>query len=424
LRENPIKICAAKMSRQALDFIQIHSAKTEVSPASRSSLGEVCEGRLPFDFARRFFYNHRSFMSLIPPLEPFRKNLAELEKLSQDPALFKDQRKAASTMREIQRLKALFEAEDERQKLIKNIADNEAMAADPSMDAELKTMAAEETPAMKTRVEELEGKLLSLMISVDPTDSRNTIMEFRAGVGGEEAALFAGELMRMYSRYAERRGWKTESMGGSVAEAGGVKEASMLITGEDAYKALKFESGVHRVQRVPATEASGRIHTSTATVAVLPEAEEVDVEIKPEDLDIMVCRASGPGGQGVNTTDSAVQIVHKPTGITVKCMDERSQLKNKAKAMKILRSRILQKKQEEEAAKYAANRSSQIGSGDRSERIRTYNFPQGRMTDHRINLTLYNLAAVMEGDIDEVIDALAKTDLKERIDAMLADAQK
>lgn len=358
-------------------------------------------------------------MSLIPPLEPYKKKLAELEAVAAGESFYKDQRKAAATLREIQRVKSIFETDEERQKLIKDIKDNEAMLNDATMDAELKAMAAEETPAMKARVETLEKKLLELMLPADPADSRNTILEFRAGTGGDEAALFAAELMRLYSRYAETRGWKVEIMGTSPNELGGLREASILITGQDAYKALKFESGVHRVQRVPATEGSGRVHTSTATVAVLPEAEEVDVELKPEDLEISVARASGPGGQGVNTTDSAVQIIHKPTGMIVKCMDERSQTKNKAKAMKVLLSRLLQKKQDDEHAKYAAHRKSQIGSGDRSERIRTYNFSQGRMTDHRINLTLYNLARVMEGEVQEIIDALAEADLKERVEGML-----
>lgn len=360
----------------------------------------------------------------LPPLDPFRKKLADLETQAAGESFYKDQRKAAEIMRETQKLRQLFEVEEERQKLIKNIKDNETMLADSSTDAEIRAMAAEEIPAMKKRTEGLEAELLRLMLPSDSSDSRNTIMEFRAGAGGDEAALFAAELMRMYSRYAEIRGWKVEVMGLSPSELGGMRECSILIVGENAYKTLKFESGVHRVQRVPATEASGRIHTSTATVAVLPEAEEVDIEIKPEDLDLTVCRASGPGGQGVNTTDSAVQIIHKPTGVMVKCMDERSQIKNKAKAMKILRSRLLQRKQDEEAAKYAAGRKAQIGSGDRSERIRTYNFPQGRMTDHRINLTLYNLAKVMEGDIEEVIKALEQADIKDRVEMMLAEAGK
>jgi peptide chain release factor 1 len=219
----------------------------------------------------------------------------------------------------------------------------------------------------------------------------------------------------MYSRYAEARGWKVEAMDVSPSDLGGLKEVIFSITGEDVFRRLRYESGVHRVQRVPVTEASGRIHTSTATVAVLPEAEEVDVEIKPEELDITVCRASGPGGQGVNTTDSAVQIVHKPSGLMVRCADERSQLKNKAKALRVLRSRLLQQRQEEETARYAAQRKSQVGTGERNERIRTYNFPQNRVTDHRVNLTLYNLPAIIEGELEPVVEVLMAKDLEDRL---------
>jgi peptide chain release factor 1 len=243
-------------------------------------------------------------------------------------------------------------------------------------------------------------------------------MEIRAGTGGDEASLFAAELFRMYSKYADGRGWKIQPMSSSASERGGFKEVIFLVTGTEVYKQLKFESGVHRVQRVPVTEANGRIHTSTVTVAVLPEAEEVDVQIDPQDLEITVTRASGPGGQGVNTTDSAVQICHKPTGLIVTCADERSQLKNKAKAMTVLRSRLLKRREEEERAKYAGMRRSQIGSGDRSERIRTYNFPQNRLTDHRIGLTLYSLPQVMEGNIDAIITALQRADYDEKVAAL------
>jgi peptide chain release factor 1 len=243
-------------------------------------------------------------------------------------------------------------------------------------------------------------------------------MEIRAGTGGEEAALFAAELARMYHKYADAQGWKVQPMSSSVSERGGFKEVIFLITGSEVYRRLKFESGVHRVQRVPVTEANGRIHTSTVTVAVLPEAEEVDVQIDPSDLEVTVCRASGPGGQGVNTTDSAVQILHKPSGLIVQCADERSQIKNKARAMTVLRSRLLKLKEDEEQAKYAAERRSQIGSGDRSERIRTYNFPQNRATDHRIGLTLHNLSQVMEGDLDGLISALERASYEEKVAAL------
>lgn len=235
-------------------------------------------------------------------------------------------------------------------------------------------------------------------------------MEIRAGTGGDEASLFAAELFRLYSKFSDGRGWKIQPMSSSMSERGGFKEVIFLITGSDVYKQLKFESGVHRVQRVPVTEANGRIHTSTVTVAVLPEAEEVDVHLDPQDLEITVSRASGPGGQGVNTTDSAVQIIHKPTGLIVSCADERSQLKNKARALIVLRSRLLKRREEEERARYAATRKSQIGSGDRSERIRTYNFPQNRLTDHRIGLTLYSLPQVMEGNIDAIVSALRQAE--------------
>jgi peptide chain release factor 1 len=256
------------------------------------------------------------------------------------------------------------------------------------------------------------------MIPPDPTDSRNTVMEIRAGTGGDEASLFAAELFRLYSKFADGRGWKIQPMSSSMSERGGFKEVIFLITGTDVYKQLKFESGVHRVQRVPVTEANGRVHTSTVTVAVLPEAEEVDVQIDPQELEITVCRASGPGGQGVNTTDSAVQILHKPTGLIVSCADERSQLKNKAKAMTVLRARLLKRREDEERARYAATRRSQIGSGDRSERIRTYSFPQNRVTDHRIGLTLYCLPQILEGNIEPVISALQQADFEEKLSAL------
>jgi peptide chain release factor 1 len=289
---------------------------------------------------------------------------------------------------------------------------------DPAGDPDLKELAIAELPDLESKRVRLKEAVLLAMIPPEPTDSRNTVMEIRAGTGGDEASLFGAELYRMYSRYADTRGWKIQPMSSSTSERGGYKEVIFLITGTDVYKQLKFESGVHRVQRVPVTEANGRIHTSTVTVAVLPEAEEVDVEIDPQELEITVTRASGPGGQGVNTTDSAVQILHKPTGLIVTCADERSQIKNKAKAMTVLRSRLLQRREDEERAKYAAARKSQIGSGDRSERIRTYNFPQNRLTDHRIGLTLYNLPQVMEGAIDDVIVALQKADYAEKLAAL------
>jgi peptide chain release factor 1 len=248
------------------------------------------------------------------------------------------------------------------------------------------------------------------MLPIDPDEGRNTIVEIRAGAGGDEASLFAGDLFRMYCRYAESNGWTTECLSQNMSDSGGFKEVIFIVKGQDVWTRLKFESGVHRVQRVPVTEASGRIHTSTATVAVLPEAKEIEIEIDNNDLEISVCRASGPGGQGVNTTDSAVQLLHKPSGITVYCADERSQLKNKNKAMTVLRSRLLKKKQSEEKEKYAKERKDQVGTGDRSERIRTYNFPQSRITDHRINYSAHSLGETLMGDMDHLIDILATED--------------
>jgi peptide chain release factor 1 len=284
--------------------------------------------------------------------------------------------------------------------------------------SELAQMAAEDVARLEQEEKRL-GQLVQIgILPPDPADSRNTIIEIRAGAGGQESALFAADLYRMYTRYADARGWKFESLDSSPSDLGGYKEIIFQIYGQDVYKRLKYESGVHRVQRVPATEAQGRIHTSTCTVAVLPEAQEVDIEIKPEDLDITVCRASGPGGQGVNTTDSAVQIIHRPSGVIVRCSDERSQQKNKAKAMKVLRSRLLDAKVAEENAKYAAQRKSQVGTGERTEKIRTYNFPQNRVSDHRIQLDIYNLPAVLDGELDQLIEPLMTDDLETRLAAL------
>lgn len=358
-------------------------------------------------------------MPTLPDLDKFKHRLQELDTQMADPNFFADSRRAATVSREHQKLSSLLAQAEAFREAERALADNREMLADRETEAELREMAEEEIPGLEERLETIYRDILALMTPADPSDSRNTIMEIRAGTGGDEASLFAGDLFRMYSRFAEGRGWRIEMLGASESDAGGFKEVSFLITGDEVYKVLKFESGVHRVQRVPVTEASGRIHTSAATVAVLPEAEEVDIEIDPSELEITVARASGPGGQGVNTTDSAVQILHKPTGMIVKCADERSQLKNKAKALKVLRSRLLEEKEREERAKYAADRKNQVGSGDRSERIRTYNFPQGRVTDHRINLTLYNLEQVMEGEITEVIEALQEADTQAKIAAIL-----
>lgn len=354
-------------------------------------------------------------MDIQAQVERLQKRHDDVERELSDPRVFGDQRRAAELSREHRKLRQLFEFHTELQKVERELRENEAMAADEKADAELRAMAAGEIEPLKARQQKLLFEIQSIIVPADPNDSRNTIIEIRAGAGGQEAALFAASLYRMYSRYAEEHGWKVETMDVSPSDLGGLKEVIFSVTGEDVFRRLRYESGVHRVQRVPVTEASGRIHTSTVTVAVLPEAEEVDVEIKPEELDITVCRASGPGGQGVNTTDSAVQIIHKPTGMLVRCADERSQIKNKAKALRVLRSRLLQHRQEEEAAKYAAQRKSQVGTGERNERIRTYNFPQNRCTDHRINLTLHNLPAIMEGALEPVIEALMAQALEERL---------
>lgn len=358
-------------------------------------------------------------MKGLPDIFPIRQRFEELDAQMASPEFYSDQRKAASVSREHQKLQDVLAAYEELERLEMELLEHEAMVADSSGDEDLRELAEIELPQMRERREELRQKILIGMIPPEETDSRNTIVEIRAGAGGDEASLFAAELYRMYGRFAEKQGWKVQQMHASASERGGLKEVVFHLAGQDVYKTVKYESGVHRVQRVPDTEANGRIHTSTVTVAVLPEAEEVDIEINPDELEITVCRASGPGGQGVNTTDSAVQILHKPTGIIVNCSDERSQLKNKAKALTVLRSRLLKAKEEEERAKYAANRKSQIGTGDRSERIRTYNFPQSRLTDHRIGLTIHSLAQVVEGDLDEVIEALQKAEYEEKIDALL-----
>ncbi len=357
-------------------------------------------------------------MDQLPDIAPFQRRLDELDAQMAEPAFYSNPRKAAEISREQQKLQQLVADFKSHRKLEREIAEAQALIKDQNADSDLRELAGAELPELQRKRDELKQTVLRSMIPPEPSDSRNTVMEIRAGTGGEEASLFAGELFRLYSKYAEGRGWKIQPMSSSPSERGGFKEVIFLISGQDVYRQLKFESGVHRVQRVPVTEANGRIHTSTVTVAVLPEAEEVDVKIDPQELEITVSRASGPGGQGVNTTDSAVQILHKPTGLIVSCADERSQLKNKAKALTVLRSRLLKLKEDEEHAKYAEHRRSQIGSGDRSERIRTYNFPQNRLTDHRIGLTLYNLPQVMEGNIDDIISNLQRVDFEEKLAAL------
>ena len=357
-------------------------------------------------------------MDQLPDISPFQRRLDELDAQMADPSFYANPRKAADVSREQQKLQKMVADFYLFEKTSREILEAQALIKDIAGDPDLKELAAAELPDLVQKQTQLHETILFAMIPPEPSDSRNTVMEIRAGTGGDEASLFAAELYRLYSKYSDNHGWKIQPMSVSGSDRGGMKEVIFLITGVDVYKQLKFESGVHRVQRVPVTEANGRIHTSTVTVAVLPEAEEVDVKIDPQDLEISVCRASGPGGQGVNTTDSAVQIVHKPSGLMVQCADERSQIKNKAKAMTVLRSRLLKLKEDEEKAKYAQHRRSQIGSGDRSERVRTYNFPQNRLTDHRIGLTLYNLPQVMEGQIENIVAGLQRADFEEKFAAL------
>lgn len=372
----------------------------------------------------------RDMIEGIPNIKPFKKRLEEIDNMMNESNFYSDQRRAAILGREHQKLSELVEIYSELEKVLRMIEDNRALIEEKNFNGdvkelqELQDLAREEIKELEKNRESLKQSILIAMIPPDKSDSRNTIVEIRAGAGGDEASLFVGDLFKMYTRFAELMGWQVEPMGSSESECGGFKEIAFLLKGEDVYKFMKFECGVHRVQRIPVTESGGRIHTSTVTVAVLPEAEEVDIEINPSDLEISVCRASGPGGQGVNTTDSAVQILYKPTGMIVTCADERSQTKNKVKALKVLRSRLLQAKQDEEREKYATNRKNQVGTGDRSERIRTYNFPQSRLTDHRIGFSLHNLDKVMAGEIRDVIDALIAADQEDRVQNLLNQDEK
>jgi peptide chain release factor 1 len=357
-------------------------------------------------------------MDQLPEITPFQHRLDELDAQMAEPSFYGNPRKAADISREQQALRQLVDDYRTHERLGRDLEEHTRLIKDPRADPELRALAEQEIPELERRREMLRAAVLQAMIPPEPSDSRNTVLEIRAGTGGDEASLFAADLYRLYTKYAEGRGWKVQPMSSSMSERGGFKEVIFLVTGEQVYRQLKYESGVHRVQRIPVTEANGRIHTSTVTVAVLPEAEEVDVQIDPQDLEITVQRASGPGGQGVNTTDSAVRIVHKPTGLMVYCADGRSQQKNKAQALAVLRSRLLKQKEEEERGRYAAQRRSQIGTGDRSERIRTYNFPQNRVTDHRIGLTLYSLPVIMEGGLDPVVEALQRADFEEKLAAL------
>lgn len=344
----------------------------------------------------------------------------KLEKINSslcDPEVVSNQEEYKKLMREAKTLTPIVEKFREYKKANSDLTEAKEMLADSSLDKEFRDMASEEAAEAQKKTEELKEELKVLLLPKDPNDYKNVIVEIRGGAGGEEAALFAGSLFRMYSMYAERKGWKTEIMNENPTELGGYKEISFMIEGEGAYSRLKFESGVHRVQRVPETESQGRVHTSTVTVAVLPEAEGVEFTLDPADLQIDVFRSSGAGGQKVNKTSSAIRVTYLPTGMVVECQDERSQYKNKDKALKVLRSRLLEEKTAKQNAEIAGERRSQVGTGDRSERIRTYNFPQGRVSDHRIGLTLYKIEAIMNGDLDEIIDALVTADTAEKLKA-------
>jgi len=353
-------------------------------------------------------------MEFLPNIEPFRSRFNELEEKLSLPETFQDNQLATEMSREHRRLKDILVLFDENIVLEDQISQCISLIEDPEMGEEAKI----ELESLNKQKSENKEKLLIAMLPPDPEVGKNTIVEIRAGAGGDEASIFAGDLFRMYTRYAEKQGWSVECLSQSNSDTGGFKEVIFILKGEDAWTKMKYESGVHRVQRIPVTEAGGRIHTSTSTVAVLPEAKDVEVSIDPNDLEISVCRASGPGGQGVNTTDSAVQIQHIPSGINVYCADERSQLKNKNKAMTVLRSRLLQKKQNEEKEKYAQNRKDQVGTGDRSERIRTYNYPQSRITDHRVNYTSHALQETMMGELDHLISFLEKEDLHKKLSSL------
>jgi peptide chain release factor 1 len=338
-------------------------------------------------------------------LDSLLRRHGELSKLIEDPDIVRDQNQYRSIMKEYSQLSEIAGYNGEIEGLSGQLEETRNLAQNEK-DPEMKELAKEELKELELKIKDAEDRLKFLLIPRDPLDEKDIIMEIRAGTGGEEAALFAADLFRMYSRFAETRGWKFEIMNSNETELGGLKEIVFSVSGKNVYENLRYESGVHRVQRVPATESSGRIHTSAVTVAVLPEADETEIDIKPEDLRIDVMRAGGPGGQCVNTTDSAVRITHLPSGIVVQCQDEKSQIKNKAKAMRVLRARIYEMEEAKAASERAEARKSQVGTGDRSERIRTYNFPQNRLTDHRINLTLYKLDLIMQGDVEELFDAL------------------
>ena len=358
-------------------------------------------------------------MNFVRKLEEIERNYQQLEERLADPDVYQDRNRYAELARAHAELSEVVSNIREYRRAVREAQEARDLLRserDPDMVDFLKDSLRE----AEHRAEELEGRIKVLLLPRDPRDEKDVIMEIRAGAGGEEAGLFAGDLYRMYTRYADRRGWKVENLSSSPSELGGFKEVIFSVKGEGVYSRMKFESGVHRVQRIPVTESGGRIHTSTATVAVLPEAEEVEVDIDPADLRIDVFRSTGPGGQSVNTTDSAVRITHLPTGVVVSCQDEKSQLQNREKALRILRARLLRMEQERQQREQAEERRSQVGTGDRSERIRTYNFPQGRVTDHRIGLTLYRLEEVLDGDLEEIIEALAAAERAEKLAEMSA----
>ena len=347
-------------------------------------------------------------------IEIFDKRYSELSQRLYEPSVAADPEEFQKVMKELKSIEEIVLAYREYKQAVKTEKDSLEILAETS-DSELKELAQAELDEAKQNIEELSEKLKILLLPKDPNDERNVIVEIRGGAGGEESALFSAVLFRMYSMYAEKKGYKVEVVNISETELGGFKEISFMIEGEGAYSRFKYESGVHRVQRVPETESQGRVHTSTTTVAVLPEAEDVELEIDPNDLKIDTFRSSGAGGQHINKTSSAIRITHIPTGTVVECQDERSQYKNKDKALKVLKSRLLKEKQDKQASEIAADRKSQVGTGDRSERIRTYNYPQGRLTDHRIGLTLYKLEDIINGSLDEVIDALITADRAEKL---------
>ena len=347
-------------------------------------------------------------------IEIFDKRYSELSQRLYEPSVAADPEQYQKTMKELKSIEEIVLTYREYKQAVKS-QDESIEILEESGDSDLKELAQLELDEAKQNIEELSEKLKILLLPKDPNDERNVIVEIRGGAGGEESALFSAVLFRMYSMYAEKKGYKVEIVNANETELGGYKEISFMIEGEGAYSRFKYESGVQRVQRVPETESQGRVHTSTTTVAVLPEAEDVELEIDPKDLKIDTFRSSGAGGQHINKTSSAIRITHLPTGTVVECQDERSQYKNKDKALKVLKSRLLKEKQDKQASEIAANRKSQVGTGDRSERIRTYNYPQGRLTDHRIGLTLYKLEDILNGNLDEVIDALVTADRAEKL---------